>query len=197
MFCLDLVNAEVSYLSCQSYPQSGNTMPTPRRYGRKVDMRAWNFIILATGLDPAADDFEDRFFEAGCDDATVSFMKSTIVLEFDREARTLSSAVNSAIQDVKSAGADVIRVEPDTLVNMSDIAVRMNITRQAVSLYVQGKRGPRPFPVPTARLTTDSPLWNWVDVARWFFRSTGKAEMRRTVVAARVIEETNRALNAS
>ena len=31
-------------------------------------MKTHTFTIIASGLDPEADDFEDRFFDAGCDE---------------------------------------------------------------------------------------------------------------------------------
>jgi hypothetical protein len=33
-------------------------------------MKIFEFSIIASGLDPEAEDFADRFFDAGCDDAT-------------------------------------------------------------------------------------------------------------------------------
>ena len=50
-------------------------------------MKTFEFSIIASGLDPEAEDFADRFFNAGCDDATLSFQKGHIILDFAREAR--------------------------------------------------------------------------------------------------------------
>ncbi len=77
-------------------------------------MSEHSFSIIASGLDHEADDFEDRLYEAGCDDATVSVQKGAIILEFAREAATLARAVKSAIVDVERAGAKVHHVEPST-----------------------------------------------------------------------------------
>jgi transcriptional regulator with XRE-family HTH domain len=130
------------------------------------EMKSYNFTIVASGLEQGAQDYSDRFFEAGCDDATIALQKGRFVLEFDRDADSFEDAALSAILDVRQAGASVERVEPDHLVNASDIAERMGVTRAAVSLYAQGKRGGG-FPAPVARVTTDSPLWDWSDVAKW------------------------------
>ena len=81
-------------------------------------MKAHEFTIVASGLDPEADDFEDRIYEAGCDDATLSFQKGAIVLEFAREAASFAKALVSAIADVQRAGAKVERIEPDSLVSL-------------------------------------------------------------------------------
>ena len=154
-------------------------------------MKQYEFTIVASGLDPDADDFEDRFFEAGCDDATIAFVKGRILVEFQREAHNFGHALASAISDVRKAGAAVQRIEPDTLVNLSDIAERSGLTRSAASLYAQGKRGDG-FPAPVARVTTESPLWNWVEVARWMFRR--RSLRLGDVVRARMVQDANRAI---
>ncbi|MGH6877961.1 MAG: hypothetical protein ACREHV_11390, partial [Rhizomicrobium sp.] len=91
-------------------------------------MKTYEFTIVATGLDPEAEDFEDRFFDAGCEDATIAFQKGAIVLEFAREAPNFLKAVASAIADVDKAGATIERVEPDHLVSLSEIARRSGLT---------------------------------------------------------------------
>lgn len=151
-------------------------------------MKAWSFTIIASGLDPATPGFADRFFEAGCDDATIAFQKGLIVLEFDREARNFAHALLSAMEDVRRAGAKIERVEPDHLVSASDIAKRADLGRAATSLYAKGERG-KGFPVPVARITTDSPLWDWLEVAAWLFRR--KKLPLNTVVQARMVKEVN------
>ena len=154
-------------------------------------MQHFEFTIVASGLDPDTDDFEDRFFEAGCDDATIAFVKGRIVVEFEREARNFGHALASAISDVRKAGASVQRIEPDPLVNLSDIAERSGLTRSAASLYAQAKRG-EGFPAPVARVTTESPLWNWVEVARWMFRR--RSLRLGEVVRARLVQYANLAV---
>src|ERR1700675_2404183 len=103
-------------------------------------MKTHEFAIIASGLDPEADDFEDRFYEAGCDDATVSYQKGAIILEFAREAQTFAKALISAFSNVQQAGAKIERVEPDYLVSLSDIAMRSGLSRAAISLYSKGER---------------------------------------------------------
>ena len=63
-------------------------------------MKTFEFSIVASGLDPEAEDFADRFFMAGCDDATVSFQKGHIILDFARAAASLEAAIASAVEDV-------------------------------------------------------------------------------------------------
>ena len=133
---------------------------------RVMTMKTYEFTIIASGLDETADDFESRFYDNGCDDATVSFQKGTILVDFAREANNLEEAISSALSDVRKTGAKVERVEPDPLVSLSDIASRANLTRAAVHNYATQKRG-EGFPPATARVTTSTPLWQWVDVATW------------------------------
>ncbi len=62
------------------------------------------------------------------------------------------------------------RFEPDFLVSKAEIAKRANLSRAAVSLYVSGDRG-QGFPSPHARITSSSPLWDWVEVSAWLHQN--------------------------
>lgn len=152
-------------------------------------MKSHNLTIIATGLDPRATDFADRLYEAGCDDATVSFQKGLLVIEFDREARTFLSALFSALRDVKKAGATIERVEPDYLVSAAEIAKRAALSRSAITLYVKGERG-RGFPHPVACVTSESPLYDWGEVAAWLHRQQRLPLVE--VVEAKAVREVNR-----
>ena len=157
-------------------------------------MKDHEFTIIASGLNPQDDAFEDRFFEAGCDDATLSSQKGVIILEFHREAESFAKAVASAYEDVLRAGATVERIEPDHLVSLSEIAERSGLTRQAISLYTRAERGQN-FPGPVAKVTSKHPLWDWPEVAEWLFE---KGSLKREdVVQARVVKEANLVLEAS
>lgn len=156
-------------------------------------METYEFSVIASGLDPSADDFEDRFYRAGCDDALVAFQKGHIILDFARRSASIEDAIASAIEDVRTAGATVDRVEPDPLVSLSDIAARTGLSRAAVSQYFKGTRG-KGFPAPSVRVTADTPLWHWSGVARWLF-AHGKIGKER-VVEAEVVEEANAAIEA-
>jgi hypothetical protein len=151
-------------------------------------MKTQEFTIVASGMDPQADDFEDRFFEAGCGDATISFQKGAIILEFAREAPSFAKALVSAFADVQRAGAKVERIEPDYLVSLSDIAARSGLSRAAISLYGKGERA-QGFPAPVARVTSESPLWDWVDVARWMRQHRKLAA--NDVLQASLVREAN------
>ena len=151
-------------------------------------MKNYQFTIIASGLDPEAEDFEDRFYGAGCDDATLAFQKGVIILEFDRESKNFLHAITSAFGDVQKAGAKIVRFEPDHLVSLTDIADRTGLTKAAISLYSKGARG-ADFPPPVARFTSSTPLWDWVSVAHWMHRHDHvKSEV---VLEARMLKEAN------
>jgi transcriptional regulator with XRE-family HTH domain len=152
-------------------------------------MKNYVFTIIASGLDPQADDFENRFFEAGCDDATIAFQKGLIILEFARDAENFSHAIVSAFEAVQKAGAKIERFEPDYLVSLSDIADRCNLSRTMISMYCKGERGDKAFPSPIARVTSDSPLYDWVDVSRWMHKHDKVSA--ETVLEARMVREAN------
>lgn len=129
-------------------------------------MTDFEFTIVATGLSLEDDDWQDRFIDAGCDDALAGVQRGLFVLRFDREAANLSEAIESAMHDVEAAGATITRIEPDPMVSASDIAERSGLSRQLVSLYANGSRG-SDFPAPAACVTTPKPLWKWHAVAKW------------------------------
>lgn len=128
-------------------------------------MQTYDFTFIVEA-DPHADSFEDVFVEAGCDDATFILRRGALALSFDRDGDTYKDAVLSAYQDIKSAGAEIIRFEPDFLVSAPDIAERAKLSRAAVDNYAKGQRR-EDFPLPDARFSAKSPLWDWVEVARW------------------------------
>lgn len=154
-------------------------------------MKTHEFSIIASGLDHRADDFEQRFYDAGCDDATISFQKGRIIVDFSREAETLEEAISSAIEAVRSVGASIDRVEPDPLVSLADIAARSKMSRAAMTQYSKGQRG-KAFPAPVARITSDSPLWDWAAVSHWLC-SNHKLPPEAAFAAA-VVKEANEVL---
>ena len=150
-------------------------------------MKTFEFSIIASGLDPNSDDFESRFYDNGCDDALVAFQKGHIIVDFAREAASIDEAIASAIENVRAAGAKVDRLEPDPLVNLTEIAARTEMTRAAISNYAKGARGKKDFPPPVARVTSDTPLYDWAEVASWM--AINKKVSIETAVCAGVFKE--------
>jgi predicted DNA-binding transcriptional regulator AlpA len=160
---------------------------------RRPTMKTYEFSIIASGLDPQAEDFEARFYNAGCDDALIAFQRGHIIVDFAREAECIDSAIASAVEAVCAAGATVERVEPDPLVSLAEIAARTGLTRAAISQYSKGQRA-KDFPPPVAKITSDSPLWDWAHVATWMYRHEKLS--REDAIAAEVVREANDAVEA-
>lgn len=154
-------------------------------------MRTYEFSIIASGMDPTKDDYESRFYDAGCDDALVSFQNGHTILDFCRAADSAEGAIASAVKCVQAAGATVDRIEPDPLVTLSEIASRTGLSRAAISQYAKGQRA-ADFPPPSAKVTTGNPLWRWVGVARWL-RKRGKVTSE-SVLEAEAVDRANAAL---
>lgn len=133
----------------------------------------FNFTIVLSGVNDTTAGLEDVLFEAGCDDALVNVRNGTVYLDFDREALSFEDAVISAIKQVESTPLNitVVSVAPDDYVTESEVAKRLHVNRQAVSLWFKGHRhAKKPFPSPVMKLTEKSPLWRWSDVAEWLYQ---------------------------
>ncbi len=148
-------------------------------------MQTYNFTFVVNR--PAEDDYEDKFFEAGCDDATLLIRYGLLAVTFDREAESYKEAVLSAYSDIRRVGLGIVRFDPDYLVGASEIAKRANITRAAVSNYVKAQRKDG-FPVPCALVTSKHPLWDWVEVSRWLHQhgQLDAAEVQRAAISRAV-----------
>lgn len=133
----------------------------------------YDFSLLLEGVYEVNRNVEDALFEAGCDDATISVRFGRVFLNFSRSAQSLSAAVVSAICNVRDAriGATVLRVDACDLVTQAEIARRMQRTRQCVSMYISGDRGPGSFPPPIYNIVDGQPLWYWCEVAHWLRQS--------------------------
>jgi hypothetical protein len=73
---------------------------------------AYQFVLRLSGGD-LTDALADALFESGCDDALLSSVNGQLLLEFERQADSLRSAVLSAIHAVEQCG------QPVTVVGVS------------------------------------------------------------------------------
>lgn len=78
----------------------------------------------------------------------------------------------------------VLRVEPDALVTMSEIADRLGRSRESVRLLVAGVRGAGDFPPPISHLRTRNRLWRWSEVAAWAGVLTDEQSAEAALLAA-------------
>lgn len=154
----------------------------------------YSFTLVLAGMSDISEAEADRLFAAGCDDCTPGVSGTVVCVDFDREAPTAKAALDSAIKQVKAAGFSVRRVEPDDLVTQAEIARRLDCSREYVRLLIDGQRGPGGFPQAVAGATSTSPLWSWVEVARW--AAENELLDRSAVSWAELIQETNTYLEA-
>jgi len=156
---------------------------------------SYQFTLILDGVDEKTPGLEDALFEAGCDDGLINYKNGAVYLDFDREDENLERAIISAIKDIESAniGARIVSVAPEHLVSLSDIAGRVSMTRQAVSLLIQGARGKGDFPKPILKISNKSPLWRWSSVAEWFYQQ-GKISDHDVIDSANIVEDINAAL---
>ncbi|MCH8487371.1 MAG: hypothetical protein LAT75_10945 [Candidatus Cyclonatronum sp.] len=134
-------------------------------------MKTFEFTLVLEIDNIPLEEIEDKLYEAGCDDALLSFRNGIAYLNFDREADDLEKAVGSAIHQAESSGLPlkVKRIEPSDLVTASEIARRLGRSKQSVQQLISGVRGDGDFPVPLAGLTSTTLIWSWQEVADWFF----------------------------
>src|SRR5476651_1324196 len=158
-------------------------------------MALYNFTLTLSGITYETEGLEDALFESGCDDALINAYGKSVYLEFDREADSFEAAIESAIENIESAGIGAMVESVDSaLVGLSDIAILTGMTRQAIALLKDGKRGSGNFPCPIQRIKGQSPLWDWAEVATWWVENGRLAEDDMLATHARTLSKWNLAL---
>lgn len=134
--------------------------------------KTYSFTLVLKNVDEDTLNLEDSLYEAGCDDAIVNYRNGAVYLEFDRDSTSIEEAVMTAIKDIRSASIEieVASVSPSNFVTESEMAKRLGVSRQTVSLWIKGKRR-REFPHPIMGLSEKSPLWDWSAVAQWLLKN--------------------------
>lgn len=74
-------------------------------------MSKYNFTLISSKAPELTDELADVLFTVGCDDATPGICDGVFRISFHREEESLEAAINSAIQNVKTAGLSVDHVE--------------------------------------------------------------------------------------
>jgi len=69
------------------------------------------FTLRVSGIDTNGN-YEDRLYEAGCNDALIAVVGNGLELDFDRDGASFAEAVASAKSDVERAGGHVDDVVP-------------------------------------------------------------------------------------
>jgi hypothetical protein len=145
-------------------------------------MNTYHFTIVVRDASSNLAELEDRFYEAGCDDALLCSYNDTVYLEFDRQAEDAAKAIQSALNNIHSLGFRDLIVEEQGFSTLSEMAERASMSRQALSLYAQNKRGNGNFPRPMYGLSSKSAMYFWPEVATWLFQQ-GKLEKTHYEVA--------------
>ncbi len=104
--------------------------------------RTFGFTLYPVGPVELTNELCDRLFEAGCDDASPGVTCGVLDIPFDRAADSLGSAIQSAVQQVRSVGLEVDRIEIDR----DDLALMLGETTVQERLE-QGDRRDEPAAV--------------------------------------------------
>ncbi|MBF7686460.1 XRE family transcriptional regulator [Acinetobacter sp. B10A] len=145
-------------------------------------MSIYHFTIVVRDANSNLADLEDQFFEVGCEDALLCEYNGTIYLEFDRESDQAIHAIQSALEAIRSLGFKDLIVEEQGFSTLAEMAERAGMSRQALSLYAQNKRGNGNFPKPMYGLASKSAMYLWSEVATWLFQQ-GKLDQAQYEVA--------------
>lgn len=162
-------------------------------------MPTWEFTLVVEGGDLQEDELLDRLFTSGLDDATISRTGGVQLIDVTRDADSYGQALFSALRQLRDAvghTAHVVRVEPDQLVAMAEIAERYGRSRESVRLLVAGERGPGGFPAPLSHGGERTRLWRWSDVTTWFRDHLSEQHAEDSPEDARTVEQVNAAVNA-
>ncbi|MFK4083580.1 hypothetical protein ACI2LF_05690 [Kribbella sp. NPDC020789] len=115
-----------------------------------------------------AKDFYDRF------DGLIAVRNDLYYVTVYTEAHRPRQAAMSILPALESIGLSVIRTDPD-LVDMPEIALRLDVSRQAVHGWAQGNRRGCSFPDPLGS-PGGKRIWAWFDIVDWALRK-GQSEL--------------------
>ena len=74
-------------------------------------MRQYDFTLIFAESLELTPDLADALFAAGCDDGTPRTGNGVLFVDFHREAATLEDAIRSALENVRTVGYEIVRVE--------------------------------------------------------------------------------------
>jgi hypothetical protein len=80
----------------------------------KEKPETFSFQVKVVGIDIENTPYADLLFDAGCGDALVFVQNGSLFLDFDREAVSFDSAINSAIACIMKAGGSIESVNRHT-----------------------------------------------------------------------------------
>lgn len=138
----------------------------------KMKNKYYNFTLIVQGISEINAEIEDKLFESGCSDATLSLKDNIACLEFDRAAISMQNAIVNAITNVIDSGLKVriSSIEPGEYVTTSEIARRINKSRQYIRKLKVGEKGFDSFPAPISGNQFGIPIYHWITIAKYFIR---------------------------
>lgn len=74
-------------------------------------MKTYRFTVYIRGLEEFSDEQANAIYEAGCQDSSVCSGELRAMVHFDRESKSLETAIASAIEQLKAAGMEIDSVE--------------------------------------------------------------------------------------
>lgn len=163
--------------------------------GNAVNEYEFNLKFNLGQPDADPEQFLDRLYKSGCDDALVGIgRRGRIALDFTRRARSAEAALMSAMKDVKRAIPDAQFVEaaPD-FVGVTDIAAHLGFSRQNMRKILERQGAAFPAPVHDGK----RPMWHLEPVLRWFVTAEGRAIESPLIDISRAAMTVNLARNQS
>ena len=161
-------------------------------------MIEFEFKIFCQSVDMNDDSFLDLLYEAGCDDALISFKDGYACLDFSRASENAEDAVVSAVKGIQKAGVvgHIERIEPDDLASLSTIAKRVGVTRASLQKYARGvSKVGKDFPQPIANISgSKRELFSTAQVMNWMCKKNKVQLPRDALELCNVIAKTNQAL---
>lgn len=148
------------------------------------------FSVIVDGLD-AQDDAQVDLLAELPEVLVLSDADGAVEVHVEIEAPASEAAVRAAVLILESAapGVRVERIELD-LVAASDIAERVEVSRQAVTNWATGRRSGPPFPSPLGRIAGGTRVWAWSQVLPWL-QASQHATDHETALDYAVIVELN------
>ena len=133
----------------------------------------FNVTLVVDNLE-LTDDHLDRLFDV-LPDAVPAHIAGLVTVGSPVEAETAEDAAFALIGTITGLFPDArpCRLDQD-LVSISDIAGRVDRTRESVRLLVDGKRGPGAFPSPVGTVGDGIRIWPWAVVVEWFTEHLGE-----------------------
>lgn len=151
-------------------------------------MDTYHFTVVVRDAYIDMPDIEDKFYEAGCDDALLCSYNGMVYLEFDREAESAEQAIQSALSNIHAVGFNELIVQESGVSTLSEMAERAGLTRQALSQYAKSKRGSGDFPKPMYGVASGSALYSWAEVAEWLYKQGKLAKTQYDVARVALMQ---------